>query len=68
MLTAQEMITALERKLKIYWELFRKYEKKYLEKNNDCWYDIANRIWSKIELLQDIYKEFTGLDYEYKEE
>ena len=68
MLTAQEMITTLEMKLKIYWELFHKYEKKYLEENDENWFKISRQIWNKIELLQELYKDFTGLNYEYKGE
>ena len=68
MLTAQEMIENLERKLRIYWELFHKYEKKHLEENNENWFKISKQIWCKIELLQEIYKEFTGLDYKHKGE
>ena len=68
MLTAQEMITTLEMKLKIYWELFRKYEKKHLEENDENWFKISRQIWGKIELLQELYKEFTGLEYKYKGE
>ena len=68
MLTAQEMIENLEMKLRIYWELFRKYEKKSIEENDENWFNIARQIWSKIELLQDLYKEFTGLQYKYKGE
>ena len=68
MLTAPQMVETLERKLRIYWELFHKYEKKHIEENDEKWFTIAKQIWSKIELLQELYKEFTGLDYQYKGE
>lgn len=68
MKTAQEMVQILERKIKIYWELFRKYEKKHIEENNENWFTIAKQIWSKIELLQELYEEFTSKKYIFKEE
>jgi hypothetical protein len=68
MLTAQEMLNVLEFKLKVYNELHKKYSKISLEEGESHWKTMVNSIEDALMVLGNLYKDFTGKEYKFKEE
>ena len=66
MLTAQQMISELERKIKIHYDLMKKYQNKAKEDN--YWNSTAKDFQTQYELLVEIYEDFTDTPYEHKGE
>ena len=66
MLTAQEMIRDLEMKIRIHYDLMKKYQSK--AKENKYWNSMAKDFQTQYELLIEIYEDFTDTPYEHKGE
>ena len=66
MLTAQEMIKDLEMKIRIHYDLMKKYQKKANE--DKYWSPMAKTFEIQYELLVEIYEDFTDTPYQHKGE
>ena len=68
MKTAQEMVSILIDKLESNYKAHKRYMKKYEETGKETWYQMASEKIEIVIVLERLYKEFTGKEYNYKEE